>query len=144
MIKGQNLRIKLDGKYIAASTNASINLTADTEEVTTKDDGTQDGLLWKKQEAVLASWDLSADAVYVVDEEETGITADAAMDLIGKEVTVVFEQVNGAHNRDTVAEIRSGKAIVTSVNISAQNRSNGTFSIQAQGNGPLESATESE
>lgn len=137
VIKGQNLRLKLDGKYIAAATNATINLNVDTEEISTKDDGTVSGLLWKKQEAVSASWDFSAEALYIIDAAETGITPEDIIDMIGTEVSVEFENASGSENRTRVALIRTGRAVITSASISAANKSNATVSINGQGVGEL-------
>lgn len=142
IIKGQNLRIMLGGKYIAACTNATLNINVDTEEVSTKDDGTVSGLLWKRQEATAAGWDFSAEALYIVDSSETGLTPDVMFDMIGTEVSVEFVNASGTQNRTQISLIRKGRAIITSMSISAQNKANGTISMNGTGCGELEAESQ--
>lgn len=141
VIKGQNLRISVGGKYLAFSTSCTVHVSATLEDSSTKDSTNS----WQEQEITGMAWDLSADALYSVDEDATGMNGVDALDLIlsQQEVDVEFVQTNGAKNRETAASAvqYKGKAIVNDISISAQNRQNATYTIQAQGNGELKKAT---
>lgn len=141
VIKGQNLRISVGGKYLAFSTSCTVHVSATLEDSSTKDSTNS----WQEQEITGMAWDLSADALYSVDEDATGMNGVDALDLIlsQQEVDVEFTQTTGAKNRETGASAvkYQGKAFVNDISISAQNRQNATYTIQAQGNGELKKAT---
>lgn len=141
VIKGQNLRISVGGKYLAFSTSCTVHVSATLEDSSTKDSTNS----WQEQEITGMAWDLSADALYSVDEDATGMNGVDALDLIlsQQEVDVEFIQTNGTKNREEVAKAvkYTGKAFVNDISIQAQNRQNTTYTIQAQGNGELKKAT---
>lgn len=138
VIKGQNLRIKFGGKYVAYATSCSVHVSANLEESSTKD-STGD---WQEQEVTGLSWDVSAEALYSVETDATGVNGSDALDLViaKQPVQVEFEKTTGAKNREGVDEtvLYKGNAIVNDVSITAANRQNTTYSLQAQGTGPLE------
>lgn len=134
-IKGQNLRISLGGKIVAAATSCSIHYAAQLEDSSTKDD-TND---WSNQECTGKSWDGSADALVVIDASETGLKAFDTLALLGTKVSVSFEHTSGEKNRVVSGVIYSGEAIINDVSISAGNRQNATYSIQFTGVGELTS-----
>lgn len=141
VIKGQNLRISVGGEYLAFSTSCTVHVSATLEDSSTKDSTNS----WQEQEITGMAWDLSADALYSVDEDATGMNGVDALDLIlsQQEVDVEFTQTTGAKNRESVATPvkYTGKALVNDISISAQNRQNATYTIQAQGNGELKKTT---
>ncbi len=141
VIKGQNLRISVGGKYLAFSTSCTVHVSATLEDSSTKDSTNS----WQEQEITGMAWDLSADALYSVDEDATGINGVDALDLIlsQQEVDIEFVQTSGSKNRETGASAvqYKGKAFVNDISIQAQNRQNTTYTIQAQGNGELKKAT---
>ena len=135
-IKGQNLRLMIDGKCVAAATSCSVHLTASLEDASTKDN-TGD---WQEQEATGKSWDMSVDALVVVDKTDTtGLQAFDITKLIGTTVEVTFQQTEGDQNRIAAANGTkfTGKAIVNDVSITAGNRQNATYTCQLTGNGEL-------
>lgn len=137
-IKGQNLRIKLGGKYVAMSTSCTLHISANLEESSTKD--STNG--WQENEVTGMNWDISVDALYAVgDEDTTGVGGEDALDLIlaQQEVEIEFERTNGAQNRVPVdgAKVYTGKAFVNDISIQAQNRQNTTYTLQATGNGEI-------
>lgn len=137
VIKGQNLRITIGGKYIAFATTCTIHLAAQLEESSSKD--STNG--FKEQSITGMSWDISADALYSVDTDATGVNGVDALDLIlaQQRVLVEFVQTTGAKNREDVggSVTYSGYAWVNDISVSAPNRANTTFSIQATGDGQL-------
>ena len=68
-IKGQNLRILLDGKCVAASTACTMHLSANVEDSSTKDD-TGD---WAQNEVVGLTWDVSVDALVTIGTSKRGV-----------------------------------------------------------------------
>lgn len=62
-IKGQNLRLLMDGRCVAASTNCNLHITAQTQENSTKDDTGE----WAHYGIVGNNWDASVDALITSD-----------------------------------------------------------------------------
>jgi hypothetical protein len=137
IIKGQNLRIKLGDKYVAFATSCTVHVSAQLEESSTKD--STNG--WQKQEITGMNWDISADALYSVDTDATGMNAVDALDMIlaQQQVTVEFTQASGEKNRvpGTGAIAYTGQAWVNDISINTPNRQNASYTIQLTGDGPL-------
>lgn len=133
IIKGQNLRIIVGSKVVAASTSASLHFATSLEETSTKD-STND---FTEQEAVSKSWDASVDALFVIDSAETGLKPVDLLSLLGTKVDIEFQHTNGDQNREKDSVLYTGQAIVADVAITAPNKSNSTYSMQLQGSGPL-------
>lgn len=133
IIKGQNLRISVGGKIVAASTSCSFHIAANLEEASHKD--ITGG--WSAQECTGKSWDFSTDALVLVDATETGLTAFDAADLVGETVEITVDLTNGAQNRVVSQGLYKGTAIVNDFSLTAGNKQNSTYSIQGQGVGEL-------
>lgn len=138
IIKGQNLRISVDGKIIAAATSCQIHISANLEESSTKDNTGG----WTEQECTGKAWDASADALVLVDTAETGLVAFDAAALVGSDVAVTFDLTNGAQNRVVDQAIYTGTAIVNDFSLTAGNKQNSTYTIQLTGKGELTKVTE--
>ena len=140
-IKGENLRVLLgdDDQHlacVAASTSCQIHLALQVEEDTTKD--TDDD--WIIQEPVGINWDAQVDALIVIDDTETGITADSLQ--VGRVYRLRFSQTAGAageQNRDAIANAlqMTGQAILSDLQINAQNGDISTYTAKFTGNGDL-------
>lgn len=140
-IKGENLRVLLgdDDQHlacVAASTSCQIHLALQVEEDTTKD--TDDD--WMIQEPVGINWDAQVDALIVIDDTETGITADSLQ--VGRVYRLRFSQTAGAageQNRDVVDNLLqfTGNAILTDLQLTAQNQDESVFTAQFTGQGDL-------
>ena len=140
-IKGENLRVLLgdDDQHlacVAASTSCQIHLALQVEEDTTKD--TDDD--WIIQEPVNINWDAQVDALIVIDDTETGITADSLQ--VGRVYRLRFSQTAGAageQNRDVVDNLLqfTGNAILTDLQLTAQNQDESVFTAQFTGQGDL-------
>ena len=137
VLKGQNLRVFVGGKCVAAATSCTLNVSAQTEDASTKD-STGD---WAVSEAVGKSWDVSVDALVVLTDPESssGKSTVDLLSLIGTTVAIVFDTTTGANNRTANNSTikKSGNAILTSISISAANRQKGTCSASFQGTGAL-------
>ena len=140
-IKGENLRVLLgdDDQHlacVAASTSCQIHLALQVEEDTTKD--TDDD--WIIREPVDINWDAQVDALIVIDDTETGITADSLQ--VGRVYRLRFSQTAGAageQNRDVVDNLLqlTGNAILTDLQLTAQNQDESVFTAQFTGHGDL-------
>lgn len=129
MIKGQNLRIVMGAECIAAATSCTLSTSAQTEETSTKD-STGD---WTSEETVSKSWEVTSDSLIEAVED-----LDVAL-LVGNRVKIEFQNTGGEKNREMVAGIFTGSAIITGVTITAANKQNGTKTINFKGVSPLQS-----
>ena len=140
-IKGENLRILMgaDTQHltcVAASTNAVVHLSLQVEEDTTKD--TEDD--WIEQSPVAINWDAQVDALVLLDSQETGVTVD---DLVVGQVYVLrFSQTAttaGTQNRTTITNViqLTGSAILSDLQLTAQDQDIATYSAKFTGTGDL-------
>lgn len=146
IIKGQNLRLTLGTKFVAFATDCTVHVAANLEESSTKD-STGD---FSEQEITGLSWDISTNALFAVNPsgsqtaDLTGLYGDDALDLLlaKEKVNITFEQTTGSKNRDTVSGGMkyTGQVIINDVSINATNRQNASYSLSAQGVGPLTKA----
>lgn len=144
--KGQNIRLAIEvGEggskkllYFAAASSSSINVNADTEETSTKDD-VVDSVAWRSQQVVGKNWDCSCE-VQVVDETEIGTDGIGGFDLadmVGQEVVVEVNIVGGEKNRTKTQGLYTGKALITSWSATMGNRQTATASVSMTGQGAL-------
>lgn len=140
-MKGQYLRITIGGKYVAFAKSCNLHVGLNLESSHTKDDADDA----QRQKPTGTSWDLSADALYSVDADTTGINGIGALDaILAKQlVNVEFVQVAGAKNRVPVAgSVKySGQAWVNDIDINAQDETESTYTIKLTGDGPLTKTT---
>lgn len=136
VIKGQHLRIVLNGLYVAYSTACTVHMSANLEDSSTKD--TTDGL-WTVQDLTGMSWDISCDALYSVDADPTGANGENALDMVlaKQKVLVEFQGASGESNRVAQGNKYSGYAWINDISINATNRQNTSYSLQASGTGEL-------
>ena len=137
-LKGQNLRLFVNDKCIGASQSCEVHISATLENSSSKDD-TDDS---QRNEVTGKAWDGSASALVLSEEDAQAIGIDDALDLIGQEVRIKFQETTGDKNRSAKAGgiSRSGKAIVSDVKATFGNRANSTWDLQLTGNSPLEKA----
>lgn len=137
IIKGQNLRITLGGKFVAFATSCTVHVSQNLEESSTKDSTNAA----TEQTPTGISWDMSCDALYSVDTDATGVNGINALDMVlgMQRVQVQFEQTSGAKNRVPVSGgvVYSGAAYVNDISVTAAARQNTTYSIQLTGDGEL-------
>ena len=141
-VKGQNLRILIGEdtdhlRCIAASTNSVIHLTLELQEDTTKD--TEDD--WIIQEPVGINWDAQVDALVLIDAEDTG-GVQANELVVGQVYTLRFSQTAGAageQNRDAITSNAqlTGTAILSDLQLNAQNQDVASYSAKFTGTGDL-------
>lgn len=132
VIKGQNLRVFVDGTVVAEATSCTITLSGQTESSTTKDNAVGD---FEQNEIVGRSWTVSVDSF-----DEGSITTLIGT-IIAKTVCVVkFDQAGGTSNATAQSAnfSRSGNALLTDLTITAANRQNTTITAQFTGKGKLQ------
>ena len=125
-LKGQNLRVfvgESSAAVVACATNCDIDLTANTESASTKDDP---GLIEQK-EASSVSGTVSVGALVLVSGQAA---IQSAMQLIGKRVKLECNITEGAQNREKAGTLFKADALCTNVSISSQNKQNVTYSAK--------------
>jgi hypothetical protein len=134
-LKGQNIRVLLqDGtkfKVVGKSTNATITLTGNTEDASTKDDVA----LAAKPEVVSKSWSVSVESLDVTD---AGAILTAVKSLTP--FTLIWDEVAAADNQTALGATfaRKGTAFLNDVTLTWNNRENAVKSLQFSGSGELE------
>lgn len=146
-IKGQNLRVLIgdDDQHlacVAASTNCVVHLSLEMQEDTTKD--TADD--WIPMEPAGINWDVSVDALVLVDDEETAVTVDSLQ--VGRVYRLRFAQTagtTGQQNRDAVTNVLqlTGNAILSDLQLTAQNQDESQYTAKFTGHGDLTKYTPS-
>jgi hypothetical protein len=134
-LKGQNIRVLLqDGtkfKVVGKSTNATITLTGNTEDASTKDDVA----MAAKPEVVSKSWSVSVESLDVTD---AGAILTAVKSLTP--FTLIWDEVSAADNQNALGATfaRKGTAFLNDVTLTWNNRENAVKSLQFSGSGELE------
>lgn len=144
-IKGENLRILVgpDTEHlqcIAAATSCVVHLALQLDEDTTKDVVDD----WINREPVAINWDVQADALIISDDDDEYRPGAKALDQlqVGRVYVIRFSRTAGAagqQNRDAVADAMqlTGPAILSDLNINAQNADVATGQAKFTGSGDL-------
>ena len=145
VIKGQNLRLKIAGKFVGFATSCTVHVSASLEDSSTKD--SSDGIFQEQARGgqfesiapISHLHSISTDALYSVDTDATGINAEGALDAIlaRQKVEIEFTGTVGTNNRQATGHKYTGQAWINDISINAANRQNASYSLQAQGTGPL-------
>lgn len=148
LVKGSDIMLFVGNstngyKSIAHGTSHSLSISADTEEISTKDTG-----IYGMTEVNRLNWEIQADHMYTNDGYNTFFTAMTAMDPI----TVVFGLKADAEIAGTPADVNitsdgnwnantsyvySGQAIITSLDWNADAGSKSTVSVSLAGQGSI-------
>jgi len=134
-LKGQNIRILLqDGtkfKVVGKSTNATITLTGNSDDASTKDDVA----LASKPEITSKSWSVQVESLDVTD---TAAVLNAIKNLTP--FTLIWDETATADNQtaQAAAYSRKGQAYLNDVTFQWEDRANSTKQLQFTGSGALE------
>lgn len=121
--------ISLAGTEIAHCTSASLSISRDLRDSTTKS-----SLGWSESLGGLMSWEMSGDAFV---DAVSGASTNIAALITGTEVVVTF--VMNDADADTPAPVTyTGDAFITSVSIDAGVEENTTWSISLTGTASLD------
>lgn len=124
-IKGQDVNLFVNGQVIAASTSCTFNLTANSTDAATKNDGGD--AMWDNPDFVNYAWNMGNES-FLLDTEHlltllnTVINGDAKVD-----VGFQYEGIT-----------LGGSAIITQLQVNAPNGDNVTVSLSLDGSGKLE------
>lgn len=133
VVKGQNLRIFLGNggaKPLAAALSCNLNIQLNVQAYPTKDDEGS----WANNVAVSLAWSVQAQAAIQDTEDADAMDAPSLIDLAGQIVHVQLCIASGDMNREVEGlPIVAGDAILSDVNITAQNRQRTTYDIQLTG-----------
>lgn len=142
IVKGATLMVFLNGEAIAFATSHSFNKTLNTNEVSTKDHGD-----WTALIAGNISWEATTENLY----STNGWTAVNTAFKTKEPVTIAFGPTanynngngivdpNGGENNYTPAQtgVEYGKALITSLQVTAAAGDNATFTATFTGTGAL-------
>ena len=150
--KGQFVRLFLGSdntatpaKVIASAKSLSFHVSLSLEDATTKDT-TGD---WQVQEPTGISFDISSNAlVRSGDTITSGVQGQALADIMdiyeaSNPVKFQIANVSGDNNRTKGGVIVEGSVVITSLNVSAQNRQNATYDATLTGFGEYTVGSES-
>jgi hypothetical protein len=129
-VKGQNLRIFLGNAEttpIAAALSCSLQITNNTQEYNTKDD---EGA-WARNYVVSTSWNVKVNGAVTLDPDRNDPAS--LMDRIGQMVYLRMALASGEQNSTMGATLVCGYAILSDVQITAENRRRGTYDITLTG-----------
>lgn len=142
--KGQFVRLFLGSdnsavpsKIVAAAKSLSLHVSMTLEDATTKDT-TGD---WQVQEPTGLSYDISSNALVrsgdTITSTVQGQTFASIEDIYEASTPVRFQiaNVSGANNRTKGAIICSGSVVITQLELSAQNRTNASYTTTLTGYG---------
>jgi hypothetical protein len=140
-LKGQNFRILIydttanEFKCIGMATSCTVNLTANTEESSTKDDVGGSA----KPEVTSNAWSVSCESLNVVDAGAM-LTAIKSMTPF----TLMWDKTSTTDNQTGVGESyqRIGHAYLNDIVLTFNDRENSAKSLQFTGTGPLENDTQ--
>ena len=126
-IKGQNLRVFLNNVVIAAAQQCQLSVRLAVKQISTKDD-TDD---FAQNIALKLSWSVSANGVVTVDPDRNDPVT--LMDRIGQTVRVELATASGDQNSDMGEQLLAGDAIISDVQIQANNEEESTYTVQLTG-----------
>jgi hypothetical protein len=136
ILKGQNIRILVPGddnkfEVVGKSTNATITLTGNTEDASTKDDVA----MAAKPEVVSKSWSVSVESL---DVTNVGYFLTAVKSLTP--FTLIWDEVSTVDNQTALGATfaRKGTAFLNDVTFTWNDRENAVKSLQFSGSGELE------
>ena len=138
-LKGQNVRILLQEgtkwKVVGKSTNATITLTGNSSDASTKDDV---GMA-SKPEITSKAWSVQVESLDVTD---TAAVLTAIKNLTP--FTLIWDETATADNQtaQAAAYARKGQAYLNDVTFQWNDRTNSTKQLQFTGSGPLEQLSE--
>lgn len=129
-VKGQNLRIFLGNGStapIAAALTCTLQLQMNVQDRSTKDDEGS----WAKYQVTNLAWNVKVNAAVTVDADRNDPAS--LMDRIGQTVYVKMALASGEKNSDEGDMLVAGYAILSDVQVTAQNRQRGTCDVTLTG-----------
>lgn len=129
IVKGQNLRLFIGSRAIAAALECQLQLQLNVTPYSTKDD---EGA-WTKNRVVSLQWSATANAVVTDIDYVEALGASDLAGLIGETVQVQLNTTSGEMNRESTGQLLAGEAIISDVQYTAQNRQRSTCQVTLTG-----------
>lgn len=126
-IKGQNLRIFLDGIALAAARECDLNIRLEVQPMSTKDDESD----FSQQMVTRLSWEVRSSGVVTNDLDRNDVSD--LEDLIGEEVDVEFGTAGGELNSVLQDSLLAGRAILTDIQVAATAHELSVYSVVLTG-----------
>ena len=129
-VKGQNLRIFLgnaDPVPFAAALQCTLEIQMNVQPYSTKDD---EGA-WAKHYVQSLLWNVKVNGAVTLDPDRND--PESLMDRIGQTVYVRMALASGEKNSNMGAMLVCGYAILSDVQITAENRRRGTYDVTLTG-----------
>ena len=126
-VKGQNLRILLNSETIAAALSCTLNVQLSVQQVSSKDDEGD----FTRNLPMNLNWSLKSSAVVTTETDRPN--APSITNMIGATVLVSFSLTSTDDNVTEQAPLYAGYAIISDVNISAENRKRTTYEVTFTG-----------
>lgn len=126
-IKGQNLRVFIGNKPIAAALQCQLQVQLNVQQYSSKDDSGD----FAKYYAASLQWNVTASGV--VSNDVGRNDAASLLDRRGATVRVQLSLSSGNLNSEQGDTLVAGDAILSDINITAENRKRGTFDIVLTG-----------
>ena len=140
MKKGQNFRVFIDDKCVAASKTCSFEESAELEDISTKDSTGSA----KQNSTKGKSWNGSADALVLNLNDSSALNFENLISKIikGTLVSVKFTETEGDQNRTIVSADKNeitvrGNALINDLTIKSTVNEEITLAIKFMGYGPL-------
>ena len=137
IVYGGSLMVFLGTEPLAFSTSASLSMTMDTREISSKDSGTH-----KEFKGTKFGWDASTDGLmaYKLAGDTNGL--DTLYDLYtsGETIGFAFAVASGttpSYVKDTTVGNFTGNVLITSMSLTSPDLDNATYSISMLGTGDL-------
>ena len=129
-VKGQHLRIFLgngDTAPIAAALQCDLQVQMNVNEKSTKDD--EGG--WSRNHVASLAWNVKVNGAVTLDPDRNDPAS--LMNRIGQQVYVKLALASGEQNSDMGDMLVAGYAILSDVQITAENRKRGTYDVTLTG-----------
>lgn len=144
IIKGGRLMLFLDEASIPLATSHTMRISSDTVDISNKDVASGK---WAASEVGQFSWEVTTDNLY----SDTGVETLYEAMLLAEPIDAVFIEKDeddgdelpsgGSWTPSTTKKGFQGQVIITSLEVTAQNGENATFSATFTGYGELSYAT---
>lgn len=142
-LKGKDLMVFVNDKAIALATNHTLKLTAETGDSSTKDSGD-----WGDEEITKMTWEATSENLCSADESVNSYEQLLDLMLTREPVEVKVGIPTNITNDEVPEEgwtvpqkYYGGSALITDIQLNAQNGDNATMTITLTGKGQLKKTT---
>lgn len=130
-LKGQNLRVFMEGKALAAAMQCELNIRLNVSPFSTKDTESD----FADQDPTSIEWSVKAKALVFTSRAPMpdAITQDNVMNLVGETVRIELATASGSQNREAQWVMLAGYAIISDIQLTAQNQQHSEYDVTFTG-----------